>query len=273
LIREEHERLYLTGADVFWLAKRARDDYGLAPDRRLEAATLRTAHLEGANLYQGHLEGADLRGARVDETTLLVDAGLGPGALGDWLDRLDRLRNRNVALGDIQWRDVDLTSVPWDGLRRLGDERKGISFNLNAASRYTDVVRAYRQVAQRLRDQGMSDDADRFAFRAQIRQRGAPPRTLRLARYLFSWLLAILAGYGYRRDRTRFWYLVTSASFTLLYMQATAGPDSLRCASPFAGPSVTMVRCADPEREQLPRARLLPAAPAPGRSGGGAGRA
>jgi hypothetical protein len=85
------------------------------------------------------------------------------------------------------------------------------------------VVRAYRQVAARLRDQGMADAADRFAYRAQVRERGVLLRELRLPQYLGSWILAILAGYGYRPGRTLFWYLAVIAGFTVLYMQATTG--------------------------------------------------
>jgi hypothetical protein len=188
----------------------------------LEGATLSAAHLEGASFYQAHMEGVNLRGARFDENTVLTDASFGPGAFGDWIDRLRR-RNRNAALGDIKWRDVDLTTVPWENLRRLGDEGKAYYFNVSRSGRYSDMVRAYRQVAQRLRDQGMSDDADRFAYRAQVRQRGVLLRTLRLPQYLFSWVLALLAGYGYRPGRTIFWYLAVVAGFAFMYMQATQG--------------------------------------------------
>jgi uncharacterized protein YjbI with pentapeptide repeats len=185
-------------------------------EAHLEGAGLIGAHLEGASLYQAHLEGADLNGAQFDENTSLEDAILGPGARGDWLDRL-RHRNRNAALGDIKWRDADLTAVPWERLRRLGDERDaGLR---DDADEHRAVVRAYRQLAQRLRDQGMADDADRFAHRAQIRQRGVLLHTFRLSQYLFSWVLAILAGYGFQPLRTVFWYLVTVVGFAFAYYQ------------------------------------------------------
>ena len=124
-------------------------------------------------------------------------------------------------LGDIKWRGADLTAVPWEQIRRLGDERDASL--LARADRHRAVVRAYRQVATQLRDQGMAEDADRFAYRAQIRQRGVLLRTYRLPQYLFSWVLALLAGYGYRPGRTLFWYLVTIAGFAFMYMQATHG--------------------------------------------------
>src|SRR5581483_11258262 len=107
----------------------------------------------------------------------------GPGTLGDWLDRL-RSRNRNATLGDVKWRDADLTAISWSSIRRLGDERypryiANVDFFLRPQShRY--VVRAYRQVATQLRAQGMIEDADRFAYRAQIRERGVLLRSGRL---------------------------------------------------------------------------------------------
>lgn len=49
-----------------------------------------------------------------------------------------------------------------------------------------------------LRAQGLNEDADRFAFRAQVLQREVLRRQGSWGRWLFSWLLAVLAGYGYR---------------------------------------------------------------------------
>jgi hypothetical protein len=181
----------------------------------LEGALLTRAHLEAADLRAGRLERATLGGVRLSEDTQLVDVTLGPGTLGDWLDRL-RLRNRNAALGGIKWHDADLTAVPWERIRRLGDERD--AGWRDGARAHRAVVRAYRQVAQHLRNQGMADDADRFAYRAQIRQRAVLLRTFRLPQYLFSWLLAILAGYGYRPARTLFWYLVIVLGFAAHYV-------------------------------------------------------
>jgi hypothetical protein len=202
----------------------------------LERADLRDAHLEGANLGRvslagtdlggAHLAGTDLYGARLDEDTSLQDVILGPGFLGDWLDRL-RFRNRNASLSDVKWRDADLTDIPWGHIRRLGDERDATPFlsgdGFLSPLSHQDVVRAYRQVATRLRAQGMAEDADRFAYRAQIRQRGVLWRSGRLPQWLFSWALYLLAGYGYRPSRTLFWYLAVIAAFTFMYMQATSG--------------------------------------------------
>ena len=94
----------------------------------------------------------------------------------------------------------------------------------------------------------MSEEAAHFVERAQILQRSLVLRTLAsharrpwlipgdVGRYLFSWLLALLAGYGYRPGRTLFWYLVTIIGFTLAYLKATTGwiPFGLPHPSTFA---------------------------------------
>jgi hypothetical protein len=124
-----------TGADVFWLAQRAltgpdSDTAALADaETRLrsqyslgQVPVLSALQLEGANLGNSHLEGASANQAQLDQNTQLGGAPLGPGAVRDWLDRL-LFRNRNAAPGDIKWRGADLTVVPSEQVRRLGDER------------------------------------------------------------------------------------------------------------------------------------------------------
>jgi Pentapeptide repeats (8 copies) len=177
-------------------------------DARLEGANLGEAHLEGADLSYAHLEGARLTGVWLDSKTVLTHA---------YLD--DKTR-----LGDIHWSGVgavDLTTPSWANVRTLGDEH-GVGLRADDFD-HEAVVRAYRQVAAQLRAQGMNEVADRFLFRAQVRQRGVLLRRLHIPQYLGSWILAILAGYGYRPGRTLFWYFAVIAGFTVLYMQATTG--------------------------------------------------
>ncbi len=199
----------------------------------LEGADLREAHLEGADLTGAHLEGADLREARLEGALLrgaTVDGktALAHATLAEPPTRLERLlnwwpfmrRTTSAALGDIRWGGVgavDLTAVRWDDVLRLGDERE--AGWRDDAERHEAVVRAYRQLAAQLRAQGMSEVADRFALRAQVRQRGVLLRRVRLGPYLFSGFLAVLAGYGYRPGRTIFWYLAVVAGFAALYLR------------------------------------------------------
>jgi uncharacterized protein YjbI with pentapeptide repeats len=131
---------YLEGADLM--------------KAHLEGSTLLEAHLEGAMLQGASLEGAKLGGAHLEGTRLL-GAHFEGKALSD--DELKRLRvwiphfpeilpaadlrgvflNRQthldglhagndqygyIALGDVHWGDVNLTTVDWTKLKRLGDE-------------------------------------------------------------------------------------------------------------------------------------------------------
>jgi hypothetical protein len=215
---------YLEGADLSWA--------------QLEGANLGTAHLEGADLSSAHLEGANLYGATLDGKTNIAGAFiLEPEDTRPLRVRLLRRLRYGPALGDIHWGDFDLVQLTqwegWDAVRRLADEQ-GISW-LSIADGHRYAVRAYRQVAQRLRDQGFSDVADRLSDRAQVRQRKLLFRVMLedwrrpwrlpgdLLRWLFSWFLALLAGYGYHPGRSVFWYLATIFGFAFAYYQATHG--------------------------------------------------
>ncbi len=193
----------------------------------LEGAGLTGTHLEGAYLHGAHLERATLRGAQMDGKTLLQNATVAkpPSLLGRLFPR-----NTSTALGDIRWGGVgtvDLTAVKWSHVARLGDEREA-GF-LDGTEAHATVVRAYRQLAAQLRAQGLSEVADRFSYRAQIRQRSVLLRQWRLGQYLLSWFLALLAGYGYQPIRTILVYLLMVAGFAATYFAYGTG-------CPVAGP-------------------------------------
>jgi len=160
------------------------------------------AHLEGALLDGAHLEGADLRDVWLDSKTVLSNATLD-----------DKTR-----LADAHWSgvgSVDLTSMTWDRVPTLGDERGvGIGADLEE---HEEVVRACRQVSAQLRAQGMSEVADRFLYRAQVRQRAVLLRRGRIGSWLFSLLLWALSGYGYRLGRIIATYLIVLVAFAAAY--------------------------------------------------------
>ena len=79
---------------------------------------------------------------------------------------------------------------------------------------------AYRQLAAQLRAQGMSEVADRFLHRAQVRQRKLLFRQGRIPQWLGSWFLAALAGYGFRPCLTVLWYLGVLITFATLYINS-----------------------------------------------------
>jgi hypothetical protein len=199
-------------------------------DADLEGANLTNAHLEGTNLRRAHLKDATLTGALLDSKTMLI---------GTTLDAKTRL-------ADIQWSGVgtvNLTQIDWSAVRCLGDEtqmkrdakpqkyfvQNGMVMSFPNSQRaanprkYESAVRAYRQVAAQLRAQGLNEVADRFTYRAQVCQRSVLLRRGQILGYLGSWILALLAGYGFRPLRTVGWYLAVIATFTVLFMQATAG--------------------------------------------------
>jgi len=185
----------------------------------LEDAGLGRAHLENANLNSAHLEGADLRLASLSAETALDNIALVDAAHG------------SVRLADVRWGGANLSVVDWEPLRVLGDEtqarqrRDSWGQKKDRATRldeYKAAVRANRQLAVALQTQGLSEDAARFAYRAQLLQR----RVFRLqgfrkfGAYLFSLLIAALAGYGYRLWHIVVVYALVVVAFAVSYYLA-----------------------------------------------------
>ncbi len=216
----------------------------------LEDANLEGAHLEGANLAKAHLEGANLAGASLKgksdpadflkrvrqwDKDVLTPANL-QGAFCNTATILEDIVLGDeqfgfVSLADIHWGGANLSVVQWEAVTMLGDERRArqTSWLYN----YRGAVRAYRQLATALQEQGLNEEAVPFAYRAQVLQRRVLWRQMlqlrrqgrkgigRLARkmidYLFSWLLDLCAGYGYKPLRALFAYLLVIAAFMILY--------------------------------------------------------
>ena len=132
----------------------------------------------------------------------------------------------SARLADIRWGEVNLAVIDWGHVTRLGDEqvaeqnRDGegkIKDKLSRVNEYKEAVRANRQLAVELRDQGLNEVADHFAYRAQLLQRKVLWREHAYGRWLFSMLLAVLSGYGYRNWRILAAYLLTVSVFALAY--------------------------------------------------------
>src|SRR5216683_183620 len=187
--------------------------------RRLAAVLMRGANLwkaqlEGADLSEAQLEGADLSGAQ------LKRAILRNVILGDQ----QRIGPR---LADLQWGETNLAVVDWSQVAALGDEhqarqkktpggkKKG---QAERVSEYQAAVRANRQLAVALQAQGLHEEAARFAYRAQRLQRIVLRRQRKVVAYLFSGVLDLLAGYGYRPGRSVIAYLVIIVGFMGLYL-------------------------------------------------------
>jgi uncharacterized protein YjbI with pentapeptide repeats len=307
------QKVHLSGADVFWFAKRVRNEQGDVPDLHLEGASLaevhlegadlRFAHLEGVVLSAAHLEGANLHGAHLEGAALswayLEGANLGAAHLEGvklsaahmkgasfsaahlngaslifahlegaafravhlegaalnaahlegadlslahleganlgttWLDNKTVLTNAildtTTCLRDIQWSGVgavNLTGLDWRRVSRLGDETV---LNSDASAEdFETAVRAYRQVAVQVRAQGLSEVADRFLYRAQVVQRFVLRKQRKFGGYLFSLLLALLAGYGYRLGRI----LIAYALIVIVFAAAFFASDVLSGQTP-----------------------------------------
>jgi hypothetical protein len=221
LTKSDISRAHLEGAGLYgaWLGQ------ANLTSTHLERVDLTNAHLEGAEFRDARLEQADLSYANLDESDLRRA----------WVDSKTVLTgvtlDKNTRLGDIHWSgvgSVDLTSITWDRVRRLGDERgvgpRSHAYYVEFGSRsladpYEDVVRAYRQVASQRRAQGINEVADRFLYRSQLwRRRVLRRKGLRgWGAALGSWFLDLISGYGYRPMRSLIAYIVVILGFAATY--------------------------------------------------------
>jgi hypothetical protein len=181
----------------------------------LQASYLNYAHLEAANLVRARLEGASLRNAFFDESSFLGSMTLRDAQLGTAL------------LGGVHWGGTDLSVVDWSQLPVVGEEedaREPVFYTgkkKSAAIRleqYQRAVRANRQLATALRGQGLNDYSDQFAYHAQVLQREVLRRQGNLGQWLFSLLLGVLSGYGYRLRRILITYLLTLVIFAAAFL-------------------------------------------------------
>lgn len=213
-----------------------------------EQASLMYAHLEGANLRTAHLEGAFLgfaqcNGKLMEEHELhhirqWKDDFPARVAPANWrhvfFDRATNLDSINlgdavhgfVSMVDVNWGEANLAMVNWEKIPMLGDEYKILQRTKLADAKheaneqlrdYRRAARANRQLAIALQEQGLNEEAARFAYRAQVLQRGVFLRRARYGQYLFSLFLDLLAGYGYKLRNSFFAYVLVIAGFATAY--------------------------------------------------------
>jgi len=181
--------------------------------KHLELVDFNTAHLEGAKLPFAHLEGADLRYAFFDRATNLDSIFLGNEEYGV------------ASVVDVRWGDVNLGLVNWEPIQKLGEEQKarqamtdGKKIDKKTRLReYRRAVRANRQLAVVLREQGLNEEADHFAYRAQCLQRVVWRRQQMWLKFVFSWFLYLLAGYGYRPLHSIVAYMLLISGFAVAF--------------------------------------------------------
>ncbi len=92
---------------------------------------------------------------------------------------------------------------------------------------WRDAARANRQLASVMRGQGMNDEADHFAYRAQLCQQRGLRYTGKRFRLVFSRFLDLIAGYGYKPGRSLLAYVLVIVGFAITYylIGLAAGPQ------------------------------------------------
>jgi uncharacterized protein YjbI with pentapeptide repeats len=183
-------------------------------------ASFYIANLEGAYLGQANFALATMRRAFVDAATSWNDAVL-------WDEQ-----HVTLSMADVRWNGANLATVDWSQVRMIGDEREAHSRTDRDGKpkdrqkwrdNYRRSVRANRQLAVVLRAQGMNEEADLFAYRAQICQRQLLRRQGKWLAYLGSGFLDLLAGYGYKPLRTLFVYLIVIFGYGVAYLSQGNG--------------------------------------------------
>ncbi len=205
------------------------------------------AHLEGTNLSTAHLDGAFLgfaqcNGKRMEAHELQhvrqwqenFPEILPPASWRHvFFDRATNLDSVNmgddihgfVSVDDVNWGDMNLAMVNWEKIPMVGDEYTLLQKTPMGAHHkpseqlrdYRRAARANRQLAIALQEQGLNEEAARFAYRAQVLQRSVLRRRGRYGQYLFSLFLDLLAGYGYRLGNSFLAYLLIIFGFATAY--------------------------------------------------------
>ncbi len=221
----------------------ANEEQWLAAGVLMEGANLRKAYLEGATLCEARLQGTILRHAQLQGATLigtqlqqaaLTSANLtGTNLRHAWLVGVylagalfSDEKHIGPLLADAHWDTSNLAVVDWSPMNILGDEHEATQSKHTGKTRekvaqlqeYKVAVRANRQFAVALQAQGLNEDAARFAYRAQILQRTVFRRQGKYGQYLFSLVLDLPAGYGYRPIRSVIAYLMLIFGFMGLYL-------------------------------------------------------
>ena len=190
-------------------------------DTHLEGAFLSRAYLEKIDLWRAHLEGSiltrtHLEGAFLDDVILSDETHVGPQLAGAY------------------WNDVDLSVVKWSQVEMLGDEHearqkthrgKAKESSVRIA-RYEKAVGANRQLAVMLQTQGLNEVSDHFTYHAHLCQRVVFRLQRQWLKYAFSWLLAVLTGYGYRMGRIIIAYVLAICGFASLYYSLGGEPNA-----------------------------------------------
>jgi uncharacterized protein YjbI with pentapeptide repeats len=145
--------------------------------------------------------------------------GLGVGFLIGL--RLARVTRFATSIGGIDWSLIDVSQLNWDDVTKFGDEHWAESSD--DLSMY-EVIKLYRGLAHRLREDGFLASADRLTYRSLVVQRQIRLRESGIPSFVGSFLLDALAGYGFKPMRTLGVYIVTVLGFAAAYFYLTPPP-------------------------------------------------
>jgi uncharacterized protein YjbI with pentapeptide repeats len=186
----------------------------------LKGAHFNGASLQGAYFFHAQLEGTDLEYARLEGAGL--DYAFFDGKTNLEGVTFSSAEHGNPTLVDIHWGDVNVGAVDWSIVSILGDEsyadqnQRESSTNKNF-EHYQTASRAYRQLSVVLRNQGLNEDAARFAYRANLMQRKVFWYQHKIWQYLGSLFLDVLSGHGYRAGRCFIVYALVISIFATIY--------------------------------------------------------
>lgn len=243
--------------------KSTNEEQWMAAGVIMEEANLREAQLQGATLCNARLQGAILRHAYLQYATLigadLQHTGLSSAKLQGTNLRHTQLQGAFLAdaelgdeqqvgpyLADAHLENANLAVLGWSQITILADEHEAqqkqrdgkVKATTTRLEEYRVAVRANRQLAIALQTQGLNEEASRFVYRAQCLERrvfwfqmlqseaALNHRMQSGGAWLFSWLLDLIAGYGYRPQRCLVLYVLALIGFTLAHyiVGVVAGP-------------------------------------------------
>ncbi|MGZ6355675.1 MAG: pentapeptide repeat-containing protein [Ktedonobacteraceae bacterium] len=214
---------------------------------RLEGAILIGAHLEGADLSGANLAGATLQLACFDNATRLDNITLNDEQqgvvsvadvswggvnlagvdwasvkmLGDELVVQQTKKNKNSKLGLRQSkrrRSLSLQGSISQVKSAIREKNDGKGKDrARRIGQYRAAVRANRQLAAALQARGLNEEANYFAYRAQVLQCTVWRLQRRPLKYTFSWFLYLYAGYGYKPTQMLIAYPLIVGTFASIY--------------------------------------------------------
>jgi len=222
----------------------------------LEGTDLRGAQLNGKRMNSEAAEWVRRRPGSLPESAILPPADLREAFFngGTRLHGtvLGNAEHGFVSVADVIWGDVNLNAIDWEQVHRIGDEdrarakrggtrdpvdrsrartsprrdarqapRKGES--VIHLEEYRAAVRANRQLAHTLQNQGLNEIAARFSYRSQKLHLIVLRKEGKWLHWLSSALLYLLAGYGYKPVRSFLAYLTVVVIFMTIYHIAEPG--------------------------------------------------